>query len=282
MCFTRLSPQVKYRIEQLRKILIHSTINHMKNIENHKLGIKRTLGIIAAILVILAIAFLLVIYDITYHSQVNSEDYMQIHKRVELKYVGRDMYFDGPGEDTLFVFYQENLVETESYTPLLAGLAESGIDCVAVHAPLNIAVFSNYDMASVVSDEKISSYKHYYVGGHSLGGFYLTDYAFNNVDKVDGLIYLASYGYKDYKASKLPVLSIYGSRDKILDIDALAISEFFMPKDYTSVCIDGANHAQFGCYGTQKNDGEATISERDQWIQTINLINSFINSNNKK
>lgn len=249
----------------------------MKNIENIKPGVQKTIGIIVAILITIGILFVLLMYWLTYHSEVEPTSYMEMYEDVDFSYVGRNLYFDGPGEDALFVFYQGALVETESYTPLLARLANAGVDCVAVHAPLNLPVLSNYDAGSVIEDERFSGYKYHYVGGHSLGGYYVTDYAFNNTDKIDGLIHLAAYGNKDYKSYKLPVLSIYGSCDKVLDIDALTISDFFMPDDITSICIDGANHSQFGCYGKQKGDGKAAISAKEQWNITTNEICSFIN-----
>lgn len=249
----------------------------MKNLEKSKLGLRKTIGIIVAILITIGIAFVCVVYAITYHSQVEPAEYVQVYDDVELSYVGRNMYFDGPGEDTLFIFYQGALVETESYTPLLARLARSGVDCIAIHAPLNLAALSNYRFDSIIKAERFADYKYHYVGGHAQGGFYVTDYAFEKSNEIDGLILLASYGVKDYRNSDLPVLSIYGSNDKVLDMENYTISEFFMPDDFTSVCISGGNHSYFGFYGEQSGDGDATIAPKEQWNSTVSEINKFIN-----
>ena len=89
----------------------------------------------------------------------------------------------------------------------------------------------------------------------------------------DGLILLASYPTKELST---PVISIYGSEDRVLDSDKYSSTEKegLWPDDFTEMIIEGGNHAQFGNYGEQKGDGTASISAKEQQRQTAELIKS--------
>ena len=57
----------------------------------------------------------------------------------------------------------------------------------------------------------------WYIGGHSLGGSMAATYLSDHVAEFEGLILLGSYSTVDLSNSKLDVLSIYGSEDKVLN-----------------------------------------------------------------
>jgi sigma-B regulation protein RsbU (phosphoserine phosphatase) len=66
---------------------------------------------------------------------------------------------------------------------------------------------------------------------------------------------------------------IYSSRtDGELGMESYESAKRYYPKDSTEVIIQGGNHAQFGNYGSMKNDGEATITAREQQEQTADAI----------
>lgn len=44
------------------------------------------------------------------------------------------------------------------------------------------------------------------------------------------------------------------------------------------VAVEGGNHAQFGNYGKQRGDAEATISREEQQDITVEAINKFLMS----
>ena len=75
-----------------------------------------------------------------------------------------------------------------------------------------------------------------------------------------------------------PVLSIYGSEDKVLDLEAYNNSKDLMKDNFTEFIINGANHAQYGNYGNQDGDGTAKISDETQQSQCSGEIIEFINS----
>lgn len=102
------------------------------------------------------------------------------------------------------------------------------------------------------------------------------EYASQNADCLQGLIFLASYSTKDLSDTQLKVLSLYGSEDQVLNKDKVVQGRELMPETYVEHEIAGGNHAQFGDYGAQKGDGTAAISAEEQQQETVRQILTFI------
>ena len=96
----------------------------------------------------------------------------------------------------------------------------------------------------------------------------------NGTNKTDGLILFAAYSTSEIEK---PVLSIYGSEDKVLNMDKYNESKGFIDENLTEVEISGANHAQFAYYGNQSGDGVAKISAESQQEECVGEIIDFIN-----
>lgn len=182
------------------------------------------------------------------------------------------LFLDGPGNDSAVIFYPGAKVEYTSYLPLLTDLTKRGVDCYLVKMPFNIAFFGEDTADEIIN---AGNYTHYYLAGHSLGGVVASDYV-NKTNRSDGLILISAYPTS--KISK-PVLSIYGSEDKVLDLDKYSESKELIKSNFTEFVINGANHAQFGNYGNQSGDGIAKISAKDQQNQSANKIFEFVNYN---
>lgn len=173
-----------------------------------------------------------------------------------------------------FIFYPGGKVEHLAYTPLMQQLAGHGITCVLLKVPYNLAVFdiNGADRAM----KAVPNITNWYVGGHSLGGSMASVYAASHADKVNGIIFLASYPASDLSKTKLKMLSVYGSKDKVLNRTNFEQAKVKAPKDAKYVEIDGGNHAYFGAYGEQKGDGTATISDTLQQCNTAIYIEERI------
>ncbi len=167
--------------------------------------------------------------------------------------------------DTAVIFYPGAKVEEIAYIPLLKKLADNGITCVLVKMPFHMAIF-NKDAADDVFDE-IPEIKKWYICGHSMGGAMASSYASDNMDKLDGVILLGAYIYGDVLEDD--ALTIYGTLNSNLEENI----------NYTKNIniIEGGNHAQFGNYGKQKGDPDATISSEEQQNITVQIILDFIN-----
>lgn len=171
---------------------------------------------------------------------------------------------EGGYADLGIVFYPGAKVQAEAYLPILDKLRSRGIACFLVRMPLNMAIF---DMGA--ADSVIDAHPEiptWYIAGHSMGGGMASAFASGNPDRVEGLILLGAYVYGDYPPSK--ALTIYGSLNQSV--------EDHLDYDENIVEIDGGNHAQFGNYGRQDGDAEATISAESQQDQAVEAIVEFI------
>ncbi len=90
-----------------------------------------------------------------------------------------------------------------------------------------------------------------------------------------GIIFLASYPSKQIKES-LSSLSIYGTKDNVLNMEDFNKKKSLLPTNQTIVEIDGGNHSYYGNYGEQRNDGIATISRLEQQKITKDAIIKYI------
>ena len=168
------------------------------------------------------------------------------------------------------IFYPGGKVEVESYIPLMAEFARRGVLCVLLEMPGNLAVL-DINAADGVSEE-YPEVERWYMGGHSLGGSMAAAYLEKHVEEFEGLLLLASYSAADLSDTDLKVLSVHGSEDGVLDQKAFEKNITNLPVGYRVEVLSGGNHAQFGHYGFQDGDGEATISREEQMEKTADLF----------
>lgn len=229
--------------------------------------------IITAFIIVAGAALFLLYAGNYYHALDDVGNYYTIKGRVTITETECGLLLDGEGDENALIFYPGAKVEYTAYIPLLYEIAEKGVDVFLVKMPFNLAFFGINR-----ADEIISSfnYSHFYICGHSLGGAMAAYYASGKADKLDGIIFLASFTTKDLKDTGLRVLTLYGSEDGVLSFDKVAEGRKMLPSDSEEVVIEGANHAFFGLYGEQKGDGKATISAEKQRSLTAKAISSFI------
>jgi hypothetical protein len=167
--------------------------------------------------------------------------------------------------DTALIFYPGAKVEYIAYLPILEKIVQNcGITCILVKMPFNMAIFDVNAAGRIIDD--FPDIKNWYVGGHSMGGAMASSYASKHQDKVEGLILLGAYIYGGYPAER--ALTVYGTfnasvAEKIDYIDNIVV-------------IEGGNHAQFGNYGKQKGDPDATISSEEQQDIAVQAIREFL------
>lgn len=167
------------------------------------------------------------------------------------------------------IFYPGGKVEHTAYAPLMRLYAEYGILCVLVKMPAKLAVL---DMnAAKGIPEQYPDIKEWYIGGHSLGGSMAAGYAAKNAQEFEGLLLLASYSTADISQSGLDVLSVYGSEDKVLNMEKYEENIGNLPGDIQERVIEGGCHAYFGSYGEQEGDGTATINPIEQMKITLEM-----------
>lgn len=171
--------------------------------------------------------------------------------------------------ETGFIFYPGGRVDYRSYAPLTRAVAEAGYPVVLVKMPLSLAVFDPMRAERVMAE--ISSVQKWVIGGHSLGGAMAASFVHANPQAVDGLIFYAAYPAQTNPLTgvDIPIASIYATLDGLATTEKIEQSRALLPQTASFVAIEGGNHAQFGWYGAQEGDGEATLSHLEQQAQML-------------
>ncbi len=185
---------------------------------------------------------------------------------------GGFIVFEPIDPDAGFIFYPGGKVEYTAYIPLMSALAEKGLLCILTPMPFNLAVL-DMNAAKGMTD-KYPEIDNWYIGGHSLGGSMAASFVADNSDDFDGLILLGSYSTAEVT---LPVLSVYGSEDKVMNREKYDKYKTNISSSLTETVIDGGCHAYFGMYGAQDGDGMPSVSNEEQIHLTVEEIIKFIN-----
>lgn len=157
---------------------------------------------------------------------------------------------------------------------VLHELAQEGILCVLIKMPCNLAVL-DIDAADGIQG-MFPEITNWYIGGHSLGGSMAASYTARNAEDYKGLILLAAYSTENISLSGLNVLSVFGSRDSVLNMEKYTDYLTNLPDNMEELQIKGGCHAQFGNYGAQKGDGLPDISGDEQRAITVRYIMDWI------
>ncbi len=181
------------------------------------------------------------------------------------------LVFQAAGEapSTGLVFYPGGRVDPRAYAPAARALAAEGYLVAIVPMPLGLAILAPDRAADVMA--AFPKVQQWAIGGHSLGGAMAARFAYQNPDASQGLALWASYPASDDDLSgrDMAVASIYGTLDGLATEDKIATSRPLLPPDTTWVPIEGGNHAQFGWYGHQVGDNEASITRAAQMDQVV-------------
>lgn len=215
---------------------------------------------VAAIAVIVCVGATVGFLGIYSHAEPEALACMNGSDTVTVERDGKTIRFDGPGESVAIIFYPGGKVEAEAYAPLLLMLAESGADCFMMEMPFRLAF-----LRQNAADDVIGHYDYdaFIMMGHSLGGVIASGYAAAHPEQIDGIVMLAAYPIKQMPEG-MKYLSLLGDRDGVIKRSNYEKGRAYWPKDAAEMVIEGGNHAQFGCYGRQKGDGEALISADEQ------------------
>jgi hypothetical protein len=157
-------------------------------------------------------------------------------------------------------------VDARSYAQSARHLAEHGVLVALMVAKNNFAPSS-----LPVADKMRSAHPdvtQWFVAGHSLGGNAALAYT-KTASGLSGVILWGSYpdASDGFSSLSLPVLSISGALDGTATPEEVAANKANLPASTRFVQLPGANHAQFGNYGTPQPDGKATLGrEQQQWL----------------
>ena len=233
--------------------------------------IKKGLLIALAVLLVFTAVFGIYAGDY-YHADLDAIQNNSLHmdyERMERLEDGSLVFYPA-AYDSAVIFYPGGKVEALAYIPLMESLAREGVLTVLMPMPFNLAVLAKNAAEGI--PEQFPEVENWYMAGHSLGGSMAASFAAENTAWVDGLVLLAAYSTDPVA---LPVLSIYGSSDGVMNQEKYQQYRPNLPK-LTEQIIDGGNNAGFGFYGPQEGDGEASISREEQIARTAELMAEFV------
>ena len=226
---------------------------------------KKTLKIIVTTLVtviVIAFAGFYIWSQLTFKASEDLSEY------VDMDYIKQEenwLVFEPENQATTgIILYPGAKVEPEAYSYYAEQLADASYAVYIPRVNFNFAIF-DINQAELIMKE-FTNIENWIVGGHSLGGVAAASFAYDNMDAVDGLLFLASYpsDSNDFSETKLPILSLYAENDGLTTVEKIEDTKGLLSSETTLYEIKGGNHAQFGMYGEQKGDGEATISVKEQ------------------
>lgn len=189
-----------------------------------------------------------------------------------------DLYVFQPQQKTTtgIIIYPGAKVEPLAYGFIAKELQKQGYFVVIPRMRLNMAIFEEKKANHII--EKYNDIQTWVIGGHSLGGVVAASYTEKNPDHIAGLFFYASYPSKnvDFSMTNLPIFSIFAENDKVSPPEDI----FKHQSNLSSIAvlheIIGGNHAGFGMYGKQKDDGKATISNLQQQKQVAKQTGKWL------
>ena len=235
---------------------------------------KKVIGVLLVLVLALGVGGFVYINDY-YHADEEAMAMMGSAETDEVIVSQKDgmaVFLPRGGSDTGIIFYPGGKVEYSAYAPLLYRCAEMGITCVLVEMPGNLAVL-DINAADGIQ-ERYTHVNEWYLAGHSLGGAMASSYLASHAEAYEGMILLGAYATEPLQHER--VLSIYGSEDRVLNMEKYEEGRANLPADYTELIIDGGCHAYFGAYGAQEGDGVPTITAETQWDITAQAIAQFV------
>ncbi len=192
-----------------------------------------------------------------------------------------DFFKPQENKKTGIILYPGAKVEPEAYSYFAKGLANDGYTVIIPRVKFNFAIFDVNKAEQIM--KSYPSIKKWYIGGHSLGGAAAASYAYKNLDKIEGIIFLGSFpsNSNDFSNFNVPMLSLYAERDGLSTLSKINETKHLLSKDTTMFEVMGGNHAQFGMYGNQKGDKKATITAKQQQDQMIEVTTKWLDEKGK-
>lgn len=265
-------------MELERPLLYNDENNTEKNNKQKKEDkskiIKKRIITLSTVLIIFVIGFFIWLSN-GYSLQENDMKYLQSNSKVEVTVDENYTYFTPKNVNATkgFIFYPGERVDASSYAKLCNNVASYGYRVVAVDMPFNYANFGKNKATKVIEDNP--QITKWVIGGDSIGGTVACEYAVNNKN-VEGIVLISSYPRENISELGFKVLSLWGSKDNVVDYKKLINSKEQLPKDTKYVEIEGANHSQFANYGMYSGDEEALISSDEQMDITVRNIVNFL------
>lgn len=244
--------------------------------KNKKRFLKHFFTLIGVVIAVGVIVFFVWLNN-TYKTNEYASHYMLSTSKVEVikKNNGSVEFKPREGSKNIgVIIYPSQKVEPKSYARLSNIIANSKYTVFVPKLRFNFSPFSSNLATKIIDENKgISSW---YLVAHSTSG----DAALNeaaNQKKIAGVVFLGTYpSGDDLKLINKPVLSIWGTKDGLLDFTKFNEYKNNMPQNAHFYEIVGGNNTNFADIERIPDDNKAIISAENQQLQAANEIVSFI------
>lgn len=241
---------------------------------------KKVLKIILLVLLLLLIVSGFAFYYWTQQTYEPSSTLTKLVNEDEITYSEDWLVFDSKKEGQTkggIIIYPGAKVEPEAYSYYGQELSKHGYFVAIPNVRLNLPILEVGKAEEII--DKYASVENWFIGGHSLGGVAAASYAKDHLDVITGVFFLGSFpsGNSDFSNTSIPILSLFADKDGLTTLDKIDESGDLLSDNTVMKEISGGNHSQFGVYGKQKGDGEATISVIEQQHIIIESILDWVN-----
>ena len=176
--------------------------------------------------------------------------------------------------DRAYIFYPGAKVQPEAYIAKLSMLALSDTIQIIIPKMFKNLAFFGIDKATSIK-AAFPAIKHWYIGGHSLGGSMACMLIEKNSQKFDGVLLFGTYSGTDLSKCSVKFLSINGTEDGIFLPEEIESHKFELPKGAQIKYLQGMNHADIGNYGAQSGDKPSKLNEQEVITQLKGSIKGF-------
>jgi pimeloyl-ACP methyl ester carboxylesterase len=175
------------------------------------------------------------------------------------------------------IFLPGGGIDPDAYIPFTRAVAEAGYPVALVRLPWRLAPTEGQ---RAVVWRRIAAVVHAWgdrpavLAGHSRGAALAGRFAAEHPETLSGLALIATTHPRDedLSALRIPVMKILGSNDCVAPPEGARANAYNLPAGTRWLVIDGANHAQFGHYGSQLNDCSPSISREQQQAVTRDAL----------
>lgn len=177
---------------------------------------------------------------------------------------------------TVFLFFPGALVEPTAYAPIARHAADAGFESHIIKMPWRMSTRGYQQIKTLFS--LTDTTKHYVLAGPSQGGKMAAQFAHENKNVLAGLILMGTSHPRDIDLSSftLSVVKLYATNDGLASLPEVFENKGKLPSHAQWVEIKGGNHAQFGYYGSQLGDDNATITREVQQSLVNQTVIGFL------
>lgn len=187
----------------------------------------------------------------------------------------------GHSKSAGLVFLPGGMVDPKAYGPIARRLAEIGYPVAIVELPLRMARSAAAE--ATVRDRAREARNGmapdipWVLAGHSRGAAIATRLVAREPAAYQGLALVATtHPRVDLSSLEIPVFKIGGTRDCVAPREKSEAAAESLPPGTQWRWIEGANHAQFGWYGSQLGDCRASIERGAQQRALMEILRQVL------